>query len=498
MANEKVEIRKSIDAVKAENKALIEALKKTVATYRAAKVALDNADKKLNKNAKTQAKENLKAAYAEASEKFGEAKAAFVQSLADINANLEKLAAEYASLAAVTPKEKEIKKQNEELEKFKASVSASVGKITNGVTLDSDNGEAAAEEIEEEAVAEEEAAVEEEVAVEEEDEAEEIAPTPAPVQTRVINSTASVASVNVAPVTIDVTPIVERAIAATIQKLSVGMERKIAEYISGLNIPKAPATAAVVNCGNVNDAVKNAGANVELGKQVLEEEKYIFDKLTAMCEQLKGLLGGIADMSAAYMEIAAKQKEISELQKQTNDMQRHTMREQQGVQVNQRLVNKDQVELVAEQTLLVENQKAAIEKQQVVTEAQNSLAETQKAVIETQGALEAAMKTVMQSQKDIIVTQQTIIAGNAKNSEAQKALIARQEEITLAQKEAATAQKQALKEQKAILERQAELKEGIKTAGAQAPKKPQTRTAKPAQKPAEVKTEENKEAVEAN
>jgi hypothetical protein len=492
MANEKVEIRKSIDAVKAENKALLEALKKTVAAYRAAKVALDNADKKLNKNAKTQAKENLKAAYAEASEKFGEAKAAFVQSLADINANLEKLGTEYASLAAVTPKEKEIKKQNEELEKFKASVSSAIAKATNGVTLDSDNGETAAEEIEEEAVAEEEALVEEE------DEAEEIAPTPAPVQTRVINSTASVASVNVAPVTIDVTPIVERAIAATIQKLSVGMERKIAEYISGLNIPKAPATAAVVNCGDVNDAVKNAGANVELGKQVLEEEKYIFDKLTAMCEQLKGLLVGIADMSAAYMEIAAKQKEISELQKQTNDMQRHTMREQQGVQVNQRLVNKDQVELVAEQTLLVENQKAAIEKQQVVTEAQNSLAETQKAVIETQGALETAMKTVMQSQKDIIVTQQTIIAGNAKNSEAQKALIARQEEITLAQKEAATAQKQALKEQKAILERQAELKEGIKTAGAQATRKPQTRTAKPAQKPAEVKTEENKEAVEAN
>ena len=278
---------------------------------------------------------------------------------------------------------------------------------------------------------------------------------------------ARVASVNIAPVTIDVSSIVERAITATMEKFSQGIERRIRAYVDSIVIPQPEVRSAepVVTEGSSEayEAIKNtASANTELEEHLLEEEKHIFEKLKTLCASVQELLDGMVATSEAYLNISSKQQQTAELQRQVNDMQRHTMREQQGVQVHQRLINKEQIELNAEQTVITDRQKAAVDKQKQLTEAQTAMEETQRTVIETQAALEEAMKAVMQSQKEIISTQQSIIHGNAKNQEAQRALIERQAEITAAQKEALASQRQLLREQKSVTDRSRELAEGKK------------------------------------
>ena len=293
---------------------------------------------------------------------------------------------------------------------------------------------------------------------------------PAPVsEPRVATApTAGVTSVSVAPVTIDITPYVERAITATMEKLVAGMERRIESYINGLEIPAPTVQAAPVAIPGAEGispeltegVATTAKANNELLSHLLDEEKHIFDKLRSMCESSQELVGGITGISAKYLELAELQRQATEYQKQITDMQRHTMREQQGVQVNQKLVNQEQIEISSEQTLVQERQKAVTEKQRSISESQKAIEETQRAVIETQAALEEAMKAVMQAQKEIIATQQQIIAGNAKNQEAQKLMLEKQGEITAAQKEALAAQRQLSREQKAVTDKAKAAKDG--------------------------------------
>ncbi len=277
---------------------------------------------------------------------------------------------------------------------------------------------------------------------------------------------AGVTSVSVAPVTIDITPYVERAITATMDKLVAGMERRIESYVRGLEIPVPAASAAAIPASEgispelAEGVATTAKANNELLSHLLDEEKHIFDKLRAMCESTEELIGGITGISARYLELAELQRQATEYQKQITDMQRHTMREQQGVQVNQKLVNQEQIEISSEQTLVQERQKAVTEKQRSITESQKAIEETQRAVIETQAALEEAMKAVMQAQKEIIATQQQIIAGNAKNQEAQKLMLEKQGEITAAQKEALAAQRQLSREQKTVTDKAKATKDG--------------------------------------
>lgn len=273
-------------------------------------------------------------------------------------------------------------------------------------------------------------------------------------------ASATVTSVNVAPITIDISTYVERAISATMDRLTVGMERKIAAYIDSLVIPKpelptAPAPVAPVATDATADTavteaiVTTSKANNELLGHILEEQTHVYEKLRGMITNVQSLVDGMTEVTASYMTLAEKNRELVEAQKQVNDMQRHTAREQQGVQVNQKMINEEQINISAEQALLADKQAAILARQKSLAESQVAMEETQKAVMDTHLALEEAMKTVMLAQKDIIATQQAIISGNAKNQEAQKLIIEKQAEITAAQKEALAAHKQLLKEQKA-------------------------------------------------
>ncbi len=248
----------------------------------------------------------------------------------------------------------------------------------------------------------------------------------------------------VAPVSIDVSAIVEKAIAATMNKFSEALDKRIATYMENyeLNLPAQ------------SGKTYGAGEIAAVEATILEDEQFLLDKLTAMMESIKALTAQVAELSAAYAEIASKSADANELQKQTNDMQRRTLREQQGIQVSQRVISQDQISVAQNQTALAEQQKVVQERQQAITEAQAAMEETQRVVAENQATLEESMKTVMQSQKDIIAAQQALMAGNTKNAEAQAEMAARQAETLALQKEALTSQKQVLRDQKSTLDKQ--------------------------------------------
>ena len=251
----------------------------------------------------------------------------------------------------------------------------------------------------------------------------------------------------VAPVSIDVSAIVEKAIAATMDKFSEALDKRIATYMENydLNLPAQ------------SGKTYGAGEIAAVEATILEDEQFLLDKLTAMMESIKSLTAQVAELSAAYAEIASRSADANELQKQTNDMQRRTLREQQGIQVSQRVISQDQIAVAQSQAALAEQQKVVQERQQAITEAQGAMEETQRVVAENQATLEESMKTVMQSQKDIIAAQQALMTGNAKNAEAQAEMAARQAETLALQKEALTSQKQVLRDQKSTLEKQKDM-----------------------------------------
>ena len=419
------QLKARINSELANGKNVIGDLKAVAKNYAAAK---KTAEKKAND--KNLAKlDEAAAAYAQGVDRLIAVEAVVAALLADVRKN-------YNVLVSNEKKEKNAEKLMAELSEYTAGVGASVEKNRKPILE-----LAELPEVNLEVAAEPEAPVEDAipeapiVAVK----PEPAAPAPAPVA-----EPAAAASARVAPVQIDVSGIVERAVAATMKKLTDVIDKKLEDYA-------ASHTAAPVIASASADGVAKVA---ELEAHIFEDEQFLVDKLTAMVDKLSGLTHSIADLTAAYMEISAKQAEVSELQKKTSDTQRHTLREQEGIQVNQRIIAQDQIALAKDQALLRDQQKANTERQAAIVEAQKAMEETQKVVVETQSTLEEAMKSVMQTQKEIIAAQQSIINGNTKNADLQSEISAKQAEALALQREALSAQKQLLRDQKALNEKQ--------------------------------------------
>ena len=245
--------------------------------------------------------------------------------------------------------------------------------------------------------------------------------------------------VKVAPIQVDVSKAVAKAVDAVMEKLSAALDEKLAAYAAAM--PEM-------------DKLASIGPAAEAVAQVSDDEAFLLEKVSAVVEKVQTMTDTLMAMNEALAEASKKQGEISEQQKKTNDIQRYTQREQQGIQATQKVIGKDQIDLAAAQVLVTEQQKAATERQQAVGEAQQALTEQQQAMVDTQGAIEEAMKSVLAAQKDIINGQQAIIRGNDANVEASKELVALQTEVSAQQKEAVSAQKAVAREQKNITDRQ--------------------------------------------
>ena len=262
---------------------------------------------------------------------------------------------------------------------------------------------------------------------------------------------------NIAPVSIDVSPMLEKALEATMQKFVAAFDKRIEKFVNEhpVNIPVTSAPAAVSYA---------SGEVASLEGAVLEDEQALLDKLTAMVDTLKNLTAVMNDLSAACAQISAKQSETVDMQKQTNDMQRQTSRDQKGVQVTQKVINIDQASVVTEQTALQDQQKTLMESQQALVEGQQAIAEAHRLVAENQAAIDEAMKAAVATQKEVISAQQAINAGNAKNLDVQNDVAEKQSATLALQKEALAAQRQMLRDQKSMVEKQ-------KALGGDAPKK---------------------------
>ena len=290
---------------------------------------------------------------------------------------------------------------------------------------------------------------------------EKAEPSAAPSAT--LSSNVSVSSVGVAPVTIDITPMVEKAVSATVDKLSRDLDKKLSAFVEGLKIPTEQISVVSAHAAGDLDAKNTySGANTELEAHILEEEQHIFEKLKSLLENIQITVEGLSELTALSMTNAAKQKEIAELQRQVNDAQRFTLREQQGIQVNQKVISEDQTDLAGKQAMAQEAQKNALEAQSAVDEAFKSVLDTQLAVSESQKALEAAMMEVVNSQKELLTAQQEIIKASDKQRDLQMGVREKQSEIYEAEKAFLADQRQLLKDHKAIKERQKAIAEELK------------------------------------
>lgn len=246
--------------------------------------------------------------------------------------------------------------------------------------------------------------------------------------------------VSIAPMSIDISSIVEEAVSAAMEKFKAAFAKKADSFIAQMPVVS----------GERANSNAPSGAVAEIEEKVLEDEKVIIGKLSALTENLKTLSNEITELGAAYMQLANKQQDAAEMQRKINDMQRAVSREIQGVQANQKVINQDQAALSGEQAFVLESEKANLENQKLLNASQESVAEMQKTVIETQSAIEESMREVMNSQKDIIALQQTVINGNAKNIELQRALAEKQSEVTNLQKTVMSEHKQLARSQRAV------------------------------------------------
>ncbi len=261
---------------------------------------------------------------------------------------------------------------------------------------------------------------------------------------------------NIAPVSIDVSPMLEKALEATMQKFVAAFDKRIEKFVN-----EHPVNVPVASVGGASYA---SGEIATLEGAVLEDEQALLEKLTAMIENLKALSESMDQLSTLCAEIAVKQSTANDMQKQTNDMQRQTLREQKGVQVGQRVINQDQAVVTAEQVALQAQQKLLLESQQAIVEGQQAMEEAQRLVAENQSAIDEALKAAVAAQKEVISAQQAINASNAKALDATNDVAEKQSATLALQKEALAAQRQMFRDQKSMIEKQ-------KALGTDAPKK---------------------------
>ena len=260
---------------------------------------------------------------------------------------------------------------------------------------------------------------------------------------------ATATSVKVAPVNIDVTPMIERAISAAMAQLSDGLNARIDAYIAGVNIPTPTAVPVVA-------APADADGNIAaLEAHILEGEAELYEKLKTMCVTLDELIAGVAETSATYLTLMQKLREISDLQKQVNEMQRQTARDQQGIGVSQRLIADTQLEVVTQQKLVGDKQTELQELASKITESQSATLAAEQAIVASQTEIETAMKAILDREKRIIQTQETIADAATKVETTQRTIQEKQAELVAAQRETMTQQRQLQREQRSVSERQA-------------------------------------------
>jgi len=230
---------------------------------------------------------------------------------------------------------------------------------------------------------------------------------------------------SIAPASIDISAIVEDAVASAMEKFKAAFDKRADAFIENMPEQEAPSEQG--------DSPELA---VALCNEIAESEATVIEKLTALMEKMKGLTAELTELGAAYLELSNVKTDAVEAERRINDMQRSLAREIQGVQAKQKVLNQDQAALSAEQTVLAEEQRASLENHKLLLGGVAEISDMQKTVKEAQDAIDSSMRELLTSQKSMISTHQSIIAANAKAAELSREITERQAELTAIQKNA--------------------------------------------------------------
>ena len=198
--------------------------------------------------------------------------------------------------------------------------------------------------------------------------------------------------VGVAPASIDITPIVEDAVKAAMEKFKAAFAKSADEFTDG--IEPAPSS------GGVSADVCSAALVME--NEIAEGEREIVEKLSGLIENIKSISEEMIKLGAAYIELSSLQRDSLESQKQVNDMQRSLSRELQGVKTHQKLINQEQAEVSRAQAALIEEQKANAENQKLLVSAAEELRELQRELAERQAEVTELQKAAMAENKQML------------------------------------------------------------------------------------------------
>ena len=255
--------------------------------------------------------------------------------------------------------------------------------------------------------------------------------------------TSTVTSVTVEPVSIDVTPIVERAIASFVNRLDASFGVRLDEYVKNLKLPEAPTN---IPEATEQSALVSDGVAVQLSSELLEEEGHIVEKLRTMCTSISSLLEELTALSSSYHDISLKCRELAELQRTINDMQRHTAREQKGVEVNQKLIADEQAEIIAAGTLIAESQRELAERQSALNTLQGEAVS-----LSEKNSLDA--ESLVAKERELSAKQAELAGVARKIADTVEQSLIRQDELYREQKEAVSRTKKLIREQKQLAEK---------------------------------------------
>ena len=184
--------------------------------------------------------------------------------------------------------------------------------------------------------------------------------------------------VEISPVSINITPTVERAVERAINELSDALEKRIAETLSSVELP----TGGTADTAAILDAADRLGTAAKVLSEVLCDLDKVVADVGTMVEKCRTVV----------------------------EMQRSATREMQGIEVKQRLVNQEQTALIEAQEIVLQHQRILTEKHAEIADAQSLTADVVAKIIESQ-------KTIDSSLKDSIKAQKSLLSSNARYTE---------------------------------------------------------------------------------
>lgn len=205
-----------------------------------------------------------------------------------------------------------------------------------------------------------------------------------------------IASVNIAPISIDVSDIVKQAVGSVVDKLNETLKGKIEKAVRELEFPRQPdvlepkrrdsasadfdavttelervrgaISALVKDIENVGGLAASLSEQMEMMSQrmaqldIRKPEPAVQDAeenaaIPVLEQEGEGLvrLGDesarrIAEITAALDTLAESQRSIALMQKETAELQKKTVRIQQGIRVGQKLLDENSAEVVFKKT----------------------------------------------------------------------------------------------------------------------------------------------------